>query len=447
MSRHRFQSDRVSLFPDLRSGWREERIHDVVELRTSNVDKKSEEGQKAVRLCNYIDVYKNDRITIDLDFMEATATEAQIDRFALKVGDVVITKDSETPDDIGVPALVVETAPDLICGYHLTILRPKENDILGGYLFYAVASRMSAYQFYLAANGVTRFGLTYQGTKNLRIAIPAATEQLQIAAFLEWKTGQIDALIARKQELMTKLMEKRIAVITQCVTKGLNPAVTMRDSGIPWLGKVPKHWEVRRLKFAATCNDESLPETTEPDYEIAYVDISSVDLVKGITRVEKIPFGEAPSRARRIAKNGDTIVSTVRTYLKAIAAIRQPPANLIVSTGFAVIRPLRLIDSGFLAYALQSATFVEAVVADSTGVSYPAINPTALICLSIAYPEDKKEQRDIAAFLDSATAELDMLKRKTAVAVERLQEYRTALITTSTSGKIDVRKIAIGNAT
>jgi len=103
----------------------------VVELRTSNVDKKSEDGEKAVRLCNYVDVYKNDKITMSLDFMEATATEAQIERFALQVGDIVITKDSETPDDIGVPALITETAPDLVCGYHLAILRPNAEEITG----------------------------------------------------------------------------------------------------------------------------------------------------------------------------------------------------------------------------------------------------------------------------------------------------------------------------
>ncbi len=96
------------------------------------------------------------------------------------------------------------------------------------------------------------FGLTYQGTKNpshlhfLRFA-----EQQKIAAFLNWKTGQIDALIARKRELLEKLKEKRIAVITQAVTRGINPAVPMRDSGISWLGHVPEHWEVKRLRYCA----------------------------------------------------------------------------------------------------------------------------------------------------------------------------------------------------
>lgn len=91
---------------------------------------------------------------------------------------------------------------------------------------------------------------------------------------------------------------------------------------------VPTGWETRRLKFIATCNDEALPETTDPDYELAYVDISSVDLANGITAIERLNFEEAPSRARRIVKDGDTIISTVRTYLKAIAAIESPPTNL-----------------------------------------------------------------------------------------------------------------------
>ena len=163
-------------------------------------------------------------------------------------------------------------------------------------------------------------------------------------------------------------------------------------------------WEVRRLKFAATCNDEALSETTDPDYEMAYVDISSVNLVEGITTIETLPFEQAPSRARRIVRHGDTIISTVRTYLKAIAAIEEPPANMIVSTGFAVVRPLEFIDSGFLGYALQGTGFIDAVVANSTGVSYPAINPTTLVCLPFGYPEDKKEQQQIAAFLDWKTS-------------------------------------------
>ena len=93
--------------------------------------------------------------------------------------------------------------------------------------------------------------------------LPPRPEQQQIAAFLDWKTGQIDALIARKQELLEKLKEKRIAVITQAVTQGLNPAAPLRDSGIPWLGQVPQHWEVKRVKFIGRVGNGSTPSRRE----------------------------------------------------------------------------------------------------------------------------------------------------------------------------------------
>ena len=191
------------------------------------------------------------------------------------------------------------------------------------------------------------------------------------------------------------------------------------------------------MKFAASCNDEALPETTDPDYEIAYVDISSVDLINGITATEVLNFEEAPSRARRIVRDGDTIVSTVRTYLKAIASIVSPPENMIVSTGFAVIRPSGFIDSRFLGYALQNSAFVEEVVARSTGVSYPAINPSTLICLSVAYPKSKTDQQHIAAFLDWKTGQIDALIAKKQALIEKLKEKRLAVITQAVTKGLD----------
>jgi type I restriction enzyme, S subunit len=203
------------------------------------------------------------------------------------------------------------------------------------------------------------------------------------------------------------------------------------------VGSIPAGWGARRLKFVATCNDEALHEGTDPDFEIAYVDISSVDLINGITAMDMLTFEEAPSRARRIVKNGDTLISTVRTYLKAIAPVKEPPVNMIVSTGFAVVRPLSSMNSGFLGYALQSAVFIDAVVANSTGVSYPAINPTALICLRVAYPTDKEEQQQIAAFLDWKTGQIDALIAKKKELIEKLKEKRLAVITQATTKGLD----------
>ena len=213
------------------------------------------------------------------------------------------------------------------------------------------------------------------------------------------------------------------------------PYPAYRPSGVEWLEEIPAHWEVRRLKYLATVNDEALTETTDPDTEITYVDIGNVDSVRGITGTEDLMFEDAPSRARRIVRQGDIIISTVRTYLKAIVRIESTDANLIVSTGFAVIRP-RDLDERFGAYALSAPYFVEGVLAHSVGVSYPAINASELVCLDVAYPSFT-EQRAIAAFLDRETTRIDELVAKKERLIGLLQEKRTALISRAVTRGLD----------
>ena len=157
-----------------------------------------------------------------------------------------------------------------------------------------------------------------------------------------------------------------------------------------------------------TYNDEVLADSVSDDHEIEYVDIGSVSATEGITKSESMAFGKAPSRARRIVRDGDVIISTVRTYLEAIAPIDNPPENLVVSTGFAVVRPNKLLHKGYAAYCLRANGFIKEVVAQSVGISYPAINATDLV--NIKAPEPTfDEQQKIANFLDHETAKIDTL--------------------------------------
>ena len=200
-----------------------------------------------------------------------------------------------------------------------------------------------------------------------------------------------------------------------------------KDSGVEWLGEVPEHWGTTPLKAVASYNDDVVDEGTPPDDEIIYVDISSVDALNGISAQESMRFADAPSRARRRVRDGDVIVSTVRTYLKAIACIREPEANLIVSTGFAVIRPRPGLVPGFAGYLLSASYFVEQVIAWSTGVSYPAINASVLVGISVAI-SPLAEQVHIAAFLDRETAKIDALVAEQQRLIELLKEKRQAVI-------------------
>ena len=203
-----------------------------------------------------MDVYKNDRITQQLLFMTATASEDEIERFRLDQNDVIITKDSETWDDIGVPALVTEPAKDLISGYS-----PSDSPPQGGYLrpspaSGALQSRPAAYQFHIEAKGVTRYGLSYNGIQSVTIPVPPPDEQKAIARFLDHADEQIQRYIAGKERLIALLEEERQALVHQAVTRGLAPNVKLKDSGVEWLGYVPEHWEIRRAKYLYREADE-----------------------------------------------------------------------------------------------------------------------------------------------------------------------------------------------
>jgi type I restriction enzyme S subunit len=200
--------------------WREVRLGDETEVIVSNIDKKSDESDRPVRLCNYTDVYKNDTITRTMPFMEATATAAQIERFGLKVGDVIITKDSETPDDIAVPAYVAETADDLVCGYHLAIIRPGPMAD-GRYLKFLFELPHTKYYFGTRANGATRFGLKIDGIRDAMFQLPSPAEQHHIANALNDSEAEIgshvqtlDRLRTEKKALMQQLLtgQRRVVV-------------------------------------------------------------------------------------------------------------------------------------------------------------------------------------------------------------------------------------------
>jgi type I restriction enzyme S subunit len=209
-----------------------------------------------------------------------------------------------------------------------------------------------------------------------------------------------------------------------------------RDPGVAWLDDVPAHWETKPLKYAVTIDPEALGEKTNEDFLLRYADIGSVDLVEGIEKTEEYRFVDAPSRARKIVQDGDTIISTVRTYLRAVAYIDNPPDNMIVSTGFAVLRPKKDVLPEYLGYLISSTQFVDSAVAHSKGIGYPAINTTALGNLPVWLPP-LAEQRAIAAYLDDATERIDRLVAQKERLLDLLDEKRTALVSEAVTRGLD----------
>lgn len=197
--------------------WEVRKLRYVANCFPSNVDKHSKEDEKEIRLCNYTDVYKNDFITNDMELMWATAKNDQIEKFALRKGDVIITKDSETADDIANPALVAENLENVICGYHLSILRPYST-LKGEFLLRALQCKPINVQFELYSNGVTRVGLGVTDMKKAEIPLPPIDEQIRISEFVQSELNTINKTVSTIKKEIELVEEYKTALIAEAVT-------------------------------------------------------------------------------------------------------------------------------------------------------------------------------------------------------------------------------------
>ncbi len=230
--------------------WRDAPLASVADIRFSNVNKISQPGEEPVRLCNYTDVYNNDYVTADMDFMRATSTRAEVERFGLQAGDVIITKDSETPDDIGIPAVVDTTAPDLVCGYHLALIRPNQDLVDPTFLSKQLAHHRIARYYGQQANGTTRYGLSTATIANTPLRLPSLKSQESASILMRL----VDAHIARTEAVITKLKQVRAGMLQDLLTCGLDENGRLRDpmthpeqfKDSP-LGRIPIDWNYGRL--------------------------------------------------------------------------------------------------------------------------------------------------------------------------------------------------------
>ena len=199
--------------------WEVRRLKFLAEVNFSTVDKHTHKEEKQVRLCNYVDVYKHEYITNDFDFMIATATEAEIKRFTVEKGDVIITKDSETAADIAIPALVVEDLENVVCAYHLAHIKPNRELVESEFLFRLFQSKKINSHFEVAAKGVTRHGLSYDDINSVFLPYPPTLkEQQEIIKHIKTESRTLDIAISKAEREIELIKEYREAMIAEAVT-------------------------------------------------------------------------------------------------------------------------------------------------------------------------------------------------------------------------------------
>lgn len=400
--------------------WTTKRLKNLASVRVSNVDKKSAEGQQPVSLCNYTDVYYSERITSAVEFMSATATLDQIRRFALRRGDVLITKDSESWTDIAVPAYVAEDLPDVLCGYHLALVRPRcETD--GGFLARAFAAVGPRHQFHVAANGITRFGLSNDAIRTALFPSAPLGEQRAIAAFLDRETARIDALIEKKERLIELLAEWFHSSVSQVFSQAATTRVRL------------KHLLLEPLVYGA--NEPA--EESDPGAP-RYVRITDIDdegrlraetfktLPKDLARPYLLEVGDV-----LFARSGATVGKSflyesswgTACHAGYLIRARLDPAIVLPKWVWYLTRSHQY--EGWL-----KSNLIQSTIQNMSAERYAAL-PVPFLSVG--------QQRRLVASLDAHRLRVDRAASRIRGQIALLREYRAALISAAVTGKIDVR--------
>ena len=421
--------------------WKVQRLRNVIDMRISNVDKHAKDNETPIRLCNYVDVYKNAYISEKLNFMRATATAAEIERFRLEKDDVLITKDSETWDDIGVPALVTESAFDLVSGYHLALLRPRSDQIVGGYLYYALQSRDLAYQFHIEARGVTRYGLSHAGIKAVWFPLPPLPEQQAIVRFLKQINRRIQRYIRIKEKLIALLEEQKQAIIHEAVTGRIDihtgqPYPQYKPASVEWLGKVPKHWDVWRTKSLFRLRTEKSGISHGRELLSIYTHIG----VRPRKDLEEKGNKASTTDDYWIVKRGDLITNKLLAWMGAIGVSHY---DGVTSPAYDILIPIVDLESDYYHFLFRTPTYLQQFKQRSRGIMDMRLRLyfDQFGQIPVTVPP-LGEQYAIVAHLDKATASIDTAIDRIRRQIELMEEYRTRLISDVVTGKIDVREAA-----
>jgi type I restriction enzyme S subunit len=418
--------------------WDVRRLRTVVDMRVSNVDKHMREGERSVRLCNYIDVYKHDRIHLQMSFMRATASADEIARFRLESGDVLITKDSEVWTDIGVPALIKETADDLICGYHLALLRSLHGRLNGEYLFRALQSTAVAYQFHVEANGVTRYGLSHAAINSIWLPLPPLPEQTVIVRFLDHVDQRIRRYIRAKQKLIKLLEEQKQAIIYRAVSRGVEPNAHLKPSGISWLGDIPEHWEARRAKHLFREVDDRSTTGTEV--------LLSLRMYQGLVPhndVSKIPITTQALVGFKKVKGGQIVMNRMRAAIGMFGLVHQ---SGLVSPDYAVFEPIAEVDPMYFLRLFKTPAARTVFRIESKGLGtgssgFMRLYTDRFGMIKLPVPP-RGEQTRIVLGIARNIQEIEHSEERINREIAVLLEFRSRLIADVVTGHLDVREAA-----
>lgn len=348
----------------------------------------------------------------------------------LKIGDVLITKDGT----IGKLAYIDELPGFATLNSHLLVIRPLLRKYNPKFLFFCLSSH--DFKSYCDTNqsGTTFFGVTQEAIENFPLWLPSIPDQIAIASFLDRETGKIDALVEEQKRLIELLKEKRLAVISHIVTKGLNPDVPMKATGIEWLGEMPVHWEVDKFSRVVKIAEGQVDPEVEPYRSMPLIAPNHIESATGRLLALETAEAQGAESGKYMCRAGDVIYSKIRP---ALAKVTIAPVDGLCSADMYPMSSKALAHQ-YLLYLLLTAQFTGWSVLEADRVAMPKINRESLADLRLPVPP-LDEQQGIANRLTNEVAKIDALLAEANSAIVLLQERRSALISAAVTGKIEVR--------
>ena len=423
----------------MNANWSTCKLSDIADVRVSNVDKKTSSAETPVKLCNYMDVYANDYVTKSIDFMVASASKSEIDRFRLQAGDVIITKDSETPDDIGVPAVVTDSIDGLVCGYHLALIRPRSDVIDSIYLAKQLSTAPISRYFSSNASGSTRFGLPINVIEDARIPVAPKPEQTKIAQILstvDRAIEQTEALIAKQQRIKTGLMQ-------DLLTRGIDEHGKLRSEQTHQfkdspLGRIPVEWKSGYFESCISGSPKNGIYKPQSAYSEQGTPIIRIDAFGHGDRInaqsqKRVLLSKSEIDQYRL-REGEILINRVNSiqYLGKTALVEHLSEATVFESNMMrlTIDQRRMLPDFALLLLTGPAAFIHFLRNAKLAVAQASINQHDVISLPIQRPH-LEEQRAICERIASNGGSI----KNTFSGLEKLHRVKTALMHDLLTGK------------
>ncbi len=356
--------------------------------------------------------------------------------------DLFFMMSSENYDDVGKSTILLDDLGEAYLNSFCKGFRFVENNYFPTFINYLLLSHPYRCVLQIEANGYTRINLKIDKVNDLAIKVPPFDEQVPIANYLDQKTAEIDQLIVQKKQLLKFYEEEKTAIINQAVTKGINPDTPMKESGVDWIGEIPEHWDIKRLRYLGKCQNgigisseafgsgfpfvsysdvgnnmvlpdevEGLVESTEKDRKLYSVEIGDVFFTRTSETIEEIAFAS-------------TCLKTIENAVFAGFLIRFRPNDTT-------------LDINFSKYYFRAQIHRHFFVKEMNLVTRASLSQELLKRLPVLIPP-KEEQKNIAQYLDKECARLNAESLKIVKQIELLKEYKQSLISEVVTGKIKV---------